>query len=468
MSTICINKKKYLIAKDVIENDSNFFIGCKKRSRDTIAKFKLNIMRDYAYGKKVKDEWTLIKDQTKPANKSTLLFRYKWVTANVPAYMSKSAIKAKEDNGEKLYKYETAPNVLELEENEKFKNNEGNVYDIEVRGDRFVSNCYFKASDIGEAFGIKNINATIYEKNSKYITTQYETFIVPKTQNLGSVDNRILFLTYDGVLQCIYSSHSKQASQFRTWATETLFTLQMGSVEDKTELINKVLGTNAQVAKSVFNSRARKFSSVYLFSLGYVKDLKTSMDLKNMNDNDIVCKYGRTNDLSRRTGEHILKYNKINEVDLKLCIYSLLFFNIKSFFNFADCKVTYENNDELVIIEPKKLKEVKLRYDALENEYSKGIEIFKKEIMQKNNEIIQLKNDKELIQLKSDKEILILKNNNELMQKDNELIQAKSNSEKEMHDLKIQLKEYELDKYKQKLLEVNTINKKIIVKNNKK
>ena len=468
MSTICINKKKYLIAKDVIENDSNAFINCKKRPRDTIAKFKLNIMRDYAYGKKVKDEWTLIKDQTKPANKSTLLFRYKWVTANVPAYMSKSAIKAKEDNGEKLYKYETAPNVLELEENEKFKNNEGNVYDIEVRGDRFVSNCYFKASDIGEAFGIKNINATIYEKNSKYITTQYETFIVPKTQNLGSVDNRILFLTYDGVLQCIYSSHSKQASQFRTWATETLFTLQMGSVEDKTELINKVLGTNAQVAKSVFNSRARKFSSVYLFSLGYVKDLKTSMDLKNMNDNDIVCKYGRTNDLSRRTGEHILKYNKINEVDLKLMLYAFIEDEygadaedeIKSFFNFADCKVTYENNDELVIIEPKKLKEVKLRYDALENEYSKGIEIFKKEIMQKNNEIIQLKNDKELIQLKSIKDNELMQKDKELMQKDNELMQIQLNNMKEMCELKLQVKQFELDKHIK--------NNKIIIKNKKK
>ena len=481
MSTICINKKKYLIAKDVIENDSNFFIGCKKRSRDTIAKFKLNIMRDYAYGKKVKDEWTLIKDQTKPANKSTLLFRYKWVTDNVPAYMKESVKKAKEDSGEKLYKYETAPDVLELDDNEKFKDNEGNVYEIEVRGNRNVDKCYFKASDIGEAFGIKVIHNTITQSNNYIIEKQFKKFIVHDTHVMGVRSNKnnnkeMLFFTYDGVLQCIYSSQSKQASQFRTWATETLFTLQMGSVEDKTELINKVLGTNAQVAKSVFNSRARKFSSVYLFSLGYVKDLKTSMDLKNMDDNDIVCKYGRTNDLSRRTGEHILKYNKINGVELKLMLYAFIEDEygaeaedeIKSFFNFADCKVTYENNDELVIIEPKKLKEVKLRYDALENEYSKGIEIFKKEIMQKNNEIIQLKNDKELIQLKSDKEILILKNNNELMQKDNELIQAKSNSEKEMHDLKIQLKEYELDKYKQKLLEVNTINKKIIVKNNKK
>ena len=209
------------------------------------------------------------------------------------------------------------------------------------------------------------------------------------------------------------------------------------------------------------------------------------MNLGNMSDDDIVCKYGRTNDLSRRTGEHILKYNKINGVELKLMLYAFIEDEygaeaedeIKSFFNFADCKITYENNDELVIIEPKKLKEVKLRYEALENEYSKGIEIFKKEIMQKNNEIIQLKNDKELIQLKSEKEILILKNNNELMQKDNELmrkdnelIQAKSNSEKEMYDLKIQLKEYELDKYKQQLLsmEVNTKNKKFIVKNKKK
>ena len=445
MSAICINKKKYLIAKDVIENDDKFFIGCKKRSRDSIAKFKLNIMRDYAYGKKVKDEWTLIKDQTKPANKNTLLYRYKWVTDNVPAYMKESVKKEKEDNGEKLYKYETAPNILELEEHEKFKDNEGNVYDIEVRGDRFVSNCYFKANDIGEAFELENIRKNI-TGNAYKENTDYKNFIVPVVTSGHSGGNKHKsFLTYRGVLKCIFSSRSKKADNFIKWATETLFTLQMGSVEDKTELINKVLGTSAQVAKSVFNSRARKFSSVYLFSLGYVKDLKNSMNLKGMYDNDIVCKYGRTNDLSRRTGEHILKYNKINGVNLKLMLYAYIEDEygmeaedeIKSFFNFANCKLTYENNDELVAIDSKKLKEVKLRYEALENEYSKGIEIFKKEIMQKNYKIMQLENEKNLIQ------------------KDNELMQIKLNNITETCELKLRLKEYELDKYKQKSPEVN-------------
>ena len=103
---------------------------------------------------------------------------------------------------------------------------------------------------------------------------------------------------------------------------------------------------------------------------------------------------------------------------------------IKSFFNFANCKLTYENNDELVAIDSKKLKEVKLRYEALENEYSKGIEIFKKEIM-------QLENEKNLIQ------------------KDNELMQIKLNNITETCELKLRLKEYELDKYKQKSPEVN-------------
>ena len=278
-------------------------------------------------------------------------------------------------------------------------------------------------------------------------------------------------MTYDSVLRCIYSSHSKQASQFRTWATETLFTLQMGTTEDKTELINKVLGINAQIAKSVFNSRARKFSSVYLFSLGYVKDLKNSMDLKNMEDDSIVCKYGRTNDLSRRTGEHILKYNNINGVTLKLMLYAYIEDEygvevedeIKSFFNFADCKVSYENNDELVIIEPKKLKEVKLRYEALENEYSKGIEIFKKEIMrkdneimQKNHEIIQLKNETEIMQLKTDKKLIEAEKNNELMQ-------IKLNNMTEMHELKLQVNQFKLDKCAQ-----NISNKKIITKSKRK
>ena len=40
--------------------------------------------------------------------------------------------------------------------------------------------------------------------------------------------------------------------------------------------------------------------------------------------NDIVCKFGFTKDLPRRTNEHLSKYNKINNVDLKLKYFSYI------------------------------------------------------------------------------------------------------------------------------------------------
>jgi hypothetical protein len=222
----------------------------------------------------------------------------------------------------------------------------------------------------------------------------------------------------------------------------------------------------------VFDSRSRKFSSVYLFSLGYVKDLKNSMELKDMSDNDIVCKYGRTNDLSRRAGEHILNYNKINGVTLKLMLYSFIDdeygveaeSSIKSFFSFAGSKFQYEKEDELVIIQSNKMKEVKIRYEALENEYSKGIEIFKKEILKKENELLQVQNEMIIMKLTNEKELMkrdkdnelmqkdneLMQKDNELMQKDNELMQVKLNNVTEICELKLQVKQMELNKLKQK------------------
>jgi hypothetical protein len=66
----------------------------------------------------------------------------------------------------------------------------------------------------------------------------------------------------------------------------------------------------ATVIKEVFSKDANTLPCVYLFSLGYVKDLRKSMT--------IVCKYGFTKELARRTSEHITNFTKIKGCDLKL------------------------------------------------------------------------------------------------------------------------------------------------------
>jgi len=48
-----------------------------------------------------------------------------------------------------------------------------------------------------------------------------------------------------------------------------------------------------------------------------------SIDSK-YNDEDIVCKYGFTKDLARRTNEHIDTYGKIDNCELKLKYHSYI------------------------------------------------------------------------------------------------------------------------------------------------
>lgn len=58
-------------------------------------------------------------------------------------------------------------------------------------------------------------------------------------------------------------------------------------------------------------------------------------------DNYIVCKYGLTNNLERRTNEHINNYGKIDNVELRLMNYCYI--DLKILFN--NHKMEYQNNN---------------------------------------------------------------------------------------------------------------------------
>ena len=67
--------------------------------------------------------------------RAKLYLKEEWVIKNVPKMM--------DEVRQELYKYEEAPNILELEIEEKFKDKNGNIIEIEVRGERKYNNCYF-------------------------------------------------------------------------------------------------------------------------------------------------------------------------------------------------------------------------------------------------------------------------------------------------------------------------------------
>jgi hypothetical protein len=187
-----------------------------------------------------------------------------------------------------------------------------------------------------------------------------------------------LFLIYEGILRVLFASRSPNVKPFIKWATETLFTIQLGSTEQKQELVSNVLGVNAKAIKEVFNADRNTLPCIYLFTLNTVDKLRDTMKIDSKYSSDsIVAKYGFTKDLSRRTGEHINKYNKLQNVDLKLKYYSYVNpqyisnaeTDIRDYMIGFETKLNFDKEDELVIIPKNMVKMVEKQYELIGKSY---------------------------------------------------------------------------------------------------
>eukprot|EP00960_Hanusia_phi_P019228 567453-Hanusia_phi.AAC.1 len=92
-----------------------------------------------------------------------------------------------------------------------FRDDDGRVCNIEVRGERSINKCFFKASDVAKELQMDNLKTTIQHKE--------------------------------------YGYEQGIADRFQRWAAKTLFTIQMGTVEEKKELCANMLGINIDVAR---------------------------------------------------------------------------------------------------------------------------------------------------------------------------------------------------------------------------
>jgi hypothetical protein len=375
---ITVNNKSYFNAKLLKDYDPAFFIGTS-RSIKTIIK-KKNIVTDnfhYATNSK-KFGWRSCIQQSNPPTKATLLLLESWVVSNVPKMMP-----AAEETKEMLYEYPEAPCVITLEDSEKFKDCDGNPIDIETRGDRTHKGIYFSAKDVSRVFEMPSLIKTIiHDKKTNYDNDDYKIFVCKKVGNSDKSVNKQIFITYEGMIKILYSSHSKKAKTFRNWATETLFTAQMGTEDKKEELSAKLIGQSVKNIRAVFRTCSKKVPCIYRFSLGSAKDLRVSLDLpENIKDNFTIIKYGLTKDIERRSAEHVQEYEKIPGVKLRLIGFSYIDpkflyqaeVDIKDYFHSVEIPVEYKSYKELVAINPDHEKLINKQFDYIGTEYQGSI-----------------------------------------------------------------------------------------------
>jgi hypothetical protein len=410
-----INSQKnilYYNSKDLFNYDNLFYYGCKSKPRNIIV--KKNIPEtDYLFANQKLNEWNI---STSSCKKAQLLISKKWVDRFFFKIPQEPIINIKPDITEpNIIQHETtfddivlnevkvdkdsieyAPELINLKDNQKFRDSDGNIIEIETRGTKQYNNIYFKVSDVSKGFDIKNLNTTLSHKDRGYERNEdYKTFLISvinkkdeliKNMNKNNglpieqsnTIKKSLYLTYNGLLRVLFVSRNKQVKRFQDWVMKTLFTIQMGSKDEKIKLGTSILNITEKTYKAVFQKHADKFPSIYLFSLGSVCDLRESFGIDNsFPDDSIVYKYGFTDDLGRRMSEHESKYGKLKNVKIVLTTFHIIDpkytsdaeGDVRELCNTFELNLQTDGYKELIVLNKKQLEYVKKNYSRIGRDY---------------------------------------------------------------------------------------------------
>ena len=385
------SNRMYYNSKELMEYKPEFYYGCKTKPRSIVQKQKIP-ESEYLFANLSAKEWRLSSQECK---KAQLLISKEWVDKHYfkiqsppPEVLDKTAVDENigEEEPNEFVDFENAPPLLELTDEEKFKDKTGNIIDIETRGERDRNKIYFKVKDVTDAFGMDGLNKTLLNKDRGYVyNDDYKrfnreiTFINDEHKTTDKKKQCRLYLTYHGLLRVLFVSRNDHVKHFQNWAEEKLFTIQMGSKEEKIKLGADILNISMKAYKAVFDSHADKFPSIYLFRLGKVRDLRETFQIPDLiSDNSYVYKYGCTDDLSRRINETGQKYGKLQNVKPELVLYRMV--ETKHIFDAEreireQCKA-YEKNlntsgyIELIILTGKEYEYMKKCYKRIGNEYA--------------------------------------------------------------------------------------------------
>jgi hypothetical protein len=372
---ILISDREYYNSKDLQAFKPEFYYGCTSKPRNIIT--KKNIPEsDYIYAtfEKSTNKWNLSNDTCK---KAQLLISKQWVDANYfksasivikkkpvlaqqkqgqreeeqgqqeelpqittppppppnreleafAAYREEDEDEIVEEEEQEQQKVENAPPILYLDDSEKFHDADGSVIEIETRGERDRKKIYFKVKDVSVGFGMPSLYRNICADRGYDYGLHYKYMFI--RLSFLNVENdtikKELFLTYRGLLRVLFVSRNKNVDKFQDWAEEKLFTIQMGTRDQKVKLGAEILNTSPRTLKAIFDKHAANFPSIYLMSLGKVRELRETFGIPvDKPDDSIVYKFGFTDDLARRVIELESEYSKLPGVTMTMGTFQII------------------------------------------------------------------------------------------------------------------------------------------------
>ena len=440
-----LNGKKYYLASEVYDYDPKSFPGTYKTMRTMIIKKKLE-EKDYNWCKIVDEK---ISESDENYSRAKLLLTEEWVNSNIlkedssdedsnsessnseSSNSESSNSESSEDEKSNIELYIKDFDILELDDNEKFKDKNGKCLKIEVRGMRDRNKCYFRALDIIKEFEMPSLYNTMVNKPCGYKVNKHFVFLQSsycessKNAKVSKKSSKNLYLTYSGLVRLLIVSKNKNIQHYHDWVDETLFTVQMGTSEAKSKLASKLIGASSNSIKEFSKTLTKPISCIYLFKIGYVKNLRKSMNIgPEYDDYDIVLKFGRTKDINERTMDHEKDFGSIkgSEFELIYCCYidpvhtSTAEARIHKYFKLLDKKFKYKNKEELIIVDKNFLK------NEIKHEYSDLNTLYGGDIKELNNHMDKLTTDKEILKKDCNTKVLKIQHKLDISNKDYDLL----------------------------------------------
>jgi prophage antirepressor-like protein len=422
---IDMSSKLFFNMKDLFDHNPEFFYGCTVKKR-LITKKKAIPDTEYVYANffaKTK-EWNLSDESCK---KAQLLITKSWVDkyyfrsddapvapSSIPSPIIVSVPIVQEEQKEDIKKedserkedkevIENAPHILELTDEEKFHDVDGNIIEIETRGEKERNKIFFKVKDVMKAFEMPNLEIVLRESTSNYkIDLHYKKYYIRVSQKetLRTTIKKRLYLTYKGLLRVLFASNNKQADKFQDWAEERLFTIQMGTKEAKEVLGTEILNIKIENYRAVFGKYSQGFPCIYLLSLGKVSELRETFGIsEEINSELTVYKYGFTCDIKRRLGEHNNDYGKLKNINVELELFNYIDLkhtaeaeaDIRDIFEAYDNVLDVSGRNELVALNTKQFDRIKKEYVRTGREFAGATKELQDEVVRLKTEIIEMK-----------------------------------------------------------------------------
>ena len=177
--------------------------------------------------------------------------------------LKKTRIEQKEYNATQL---QPLPPIVEISDEEAFKDADGNILHIEMRGEKTQEGLYMKALDIQNKLGIDRVYGVVTNTNSDYeYNIHYVFFLI-------SPVSKVLYLTFTGFVKLIMCNR-KVKNKISYTQLLTSCTLLFASQESKEELAATCMGISLTHMRSIAKTCSSGLHGIYLFAIGKVSDL---------------------------------------------------------------------------------------------------------------------------------------------------------------------------------------------------